>query len=119
MVEPAPESSTVHPVSRLDDVVHQRYRLAILAFLKDIERAEFTALRSALALTDGNLNRHLAALAGAGLVEIDKQTTSERRARTWIRMTATGRTAYTSHVAALLQMLDLDTASAMRKRPRR
>jgi hypothetical protein len=43
-----------HPLQRLDDTVHQRVRLGILAVLAEADRADFTYLRRVL-LTDGIL----------------------------------------------------------------
>jgi DNA-binding MarR family transcriptional regulator len=86
-------------------VVHQRYRLAILAFLSRIGTAEFTTLRDAIGLTDGNLNRHLAMLAGAGLVTLERSADNGRRSRTWIAISTEGRSALKDHVRALRQIL--------------
>lgn len=57
-----------HPAQRLDDTVHQRVRLGILAVLSEASRADFGFLRDTLDLTDGNLSRHIAVLEQAGLV---------------------------------------------------
>ena len=43
-----------------------RARLGVLAVLREADRAEFGYLRDALALTDGNLSRHLRTLEEAG-----------------------------------------------------
>lgn len=61
-----------HPTTELDDVVHQRARLGILAVLVEADRADFNFLRTTLSLTDGNLSRHLQVLKEAGCVEIRK-----------------------------------------------
>ena len=92
--------SAPHPTNGLDEIVHQRVRLGILAVLSESTRAEFTFLRDTLELTDGNLARHLQTLESAGLVEIEK-TFAGRRPRTWIRATAAGRTAFAHEIAAL------------------
>ena len=57
-----------HPSRQLDDLVHQRVRLGILAVLSEVRRADFVYLRDALDLTDGNLSRHLHVLEEAGYV---------------------------------------------------
>lgn len=67
----AKAAASEHMVNQLDDVVHQRFRLGILAFLSDVDRVEFTILGKSLSLTDGNLNRHLTILSEADLVRID------------------------------------------------
>lgn len=61
-----------HPTQGLDDVVHQRARLGVLAILREADRAEFGYLRDALALSDGNLSRRLRTLEDAGYVDIHK-----------------------------------------------
>ena len=43
-----------HPLSRLDETVHQRARLGILAILAETRDADFTYLKQALQLTDGD-----------------------------------------------------------------
>ena len=56
-----------HPSLKLDDTVHQRVRLGILAVLEEAKRADFSYLRDALDLSDGNLSRHIQVLEEAGL----------------------------------------------------
>ena len=47
---------------QLDDDVHQRVRLGILALLAGVSRADFAHLKTSLGTTDGNLGRHLQVL---------------------------------------------------------
>ena len=69
-----------HPVSGLDDVVHQRVRLGILAVAHEARRVEFGFLRETLGLTAGNLSQHLAVLERAGLVASRRATTASGHA---------------------------------------
>jgi DNA-binding MarR family transcriptional regulator len=92
------------PVSNLNEVVHQRVRLGILAVLAEADRVEFTYLRDHLEVTDGNLNRHLQVLADAGFVRIEKR--AHGRSRTWIAATRTGRQALEIHLQRLQQIID-------------
>ncbi len=94
-----------HPSQRLDDVVHQRVRLGILAVLAEAERADFTYLRNALDVTDGNLSRHLAVLEEAGLVRIRKAFEG-RKPRTWVSATAEGKRALAAELAALRDLIE-------------
>ena len=89
---------------QLDEVVHQRNRLAILAVLAEASKAEFGFLQTNLELTPGNLGRHLEILETAGFVAIEKGY-SGRRPRTWVRITKEGRAALRAEVAALKMIL--------------
>jgi DNA-binding MarR family transcriptional regulator len=93
-----------HPALRLDDTVHQRVRLGILAVLGEATRADFGFLREALDLSDGNLSRHLQVLEQAGLVRIEKGFEG-RRPRTWVSATRRGRSALDSEMQALRELI--------------
>ena len=80
---------TDHPANGLDDVVHQRVRLGIMAIAHQARQVEFGFLRTTLQLTAGNLGQHLTVLEKAGLIRIDKGYEG-RRPRTWIVLTAAG-----------------------------
>jgi len=95
---------TSHPAQRLDDTVHQRVRLGILAVLSEARRADFGYLRDALELTDGNLSRHLAVLEQAGLVKVEKGFEG-KRPRTWVQATRAGRRALAAEVKALRELI--------------
>jgi DNA-binding MarR family transcriptional regulator len=90
-----------HPVADLDELVHQRTRLGILAVLREAAKVDFVRLRETLSLTDGNLARHLQVLAEGGLV-----TTRKADSRTWVSLTAAGRKAFDKEVAALKALVE-------------
>jgi DNA-binding MarR family transcriptional regulator len=93
-----------HPANGLDDVVHQRVRLGILAIAQEARRVEFGFLRTNLELTAGNLSKHLTVLHNAGLIEIEKGYAG-RRGRTWIHLTRTGKQALQSEIAQLKRLI--------------
>jgi DNA-binding MarR family transcriptional regulator len=95
---------TSHPVSRLDDVVHQRVRLGILAIAQEARRVEFGFLRANLELTAGNLSQHLGVLENAGLITIEKGYEG-KRARTWITLTKAGQAALAEEIAQLRRLI--------------
>lgn len=101
-----PVDRVAHPSTLLDDTIHQRVRLGLLAVLTEADSADFTYLRDRLGLTDGNLARHLQVLEQAGHVSIEK-TTEDRRPRTWIRATRQGRKAFDDHLRTLQELIDL------------
>jgi DNA-binding MarR family transcriptional regulator len=95
---------TEHPIHRLDDDVHQRVRLGILANLAGVARVDFAYLRDELGVTDGNLGRHLQVLEDAGFVAMTR-TFGAGRPRTWIKITKAGRDALRREIEALRQIL--------------
>jgi DNA-binding MarR family transcriptional regulator len=99
-----------HPAQDLDEVVHQRTRLGILAVLAEAGRAQFGFIRDTLELTDGNLSRHLQILEEAGYVDTEKGYEG-RRPRTWVRITRAGRKALAAELAALRSLADRLEAS--------
>jgi DNA-binding MarR family transcriptional regulator len=93
-----------HPTLELDETVHQRVRLGILAILSEADKATFTYVRDALEVTDGNLSTHVAVLAKAGLVTVDKSFV-DNKPRTWLRATASGRATFRAEMSALTKLV--------------
>jgi DNA-binding transcriptional ArsR family regulator len=90
---------------RLDRVVHDRTRLAILAALAGNETLSFTDLKSITSTTDGNLSVHARKLEDAGYVLCEK-TFAGRTPRTEYKLSAAGRRAfekYLDHMDALIK----------------
>lgn len=86
--------------TRLDDLIHSRIRLAVMAVLASVERAEFSFLRDQVNATDGNLGAHLRKLEDAGYLSAEKRFV-ERKPVTDYRLTAQGRAAFDAYVARL------------------
>jgi DNA-binding MarR family transcriptional regulator len=97
-------AKAAHPSLALDEIVHQRVRLGILAILSEAPECTFTTVRDDLQLTDGNLSRHLRVLEDAGLVQIRKGYEG-RRPCTWLALTRSGRKALRDEIAALEQLV--------------
>ncbi|HTJ75238.1 MAG TPA: transcriptional regulator [Acidimicrobiales bacterium] len=95
---------TDHPVNGLDEVVHQRVRLGILAITREARKVEFGFLRSTLDLTAGNLSQHLTVLEKAGLITVEKGYEG-RRGRTWVQLTNAGRHALHEEITALKALI--------------
>ena len=79
-------------------------RLKLLTTLTAVSRAEFATVRDALEVSDSVLSKHLSALGEAGYVKVRKGTHQGRRT-TWVSLTAKGRQAVTTHVAALRELI--------------
>lgn len=90
---------------QLDDVIHSRIRLAIMAALNAAERLEFSFLRDQVNTTDGNLGAHLGKLEEAKYIAVQKQFV-DRKPVSYYRATPKGRSAfraYLRHLEALLR----------------
>ncbi|WP_374515893.1 winged helix-turn-helix domain-containing protein [Brevundimonas sp.] len=87
-------------ISRIDDVIHGRIRLGIMAFLSGVESANFNELKARLQTTDGNLSVHLRKLEDAGMVAVTKRFEG-RKPLTEASMTPAGRRAFVSYLDAL------------------
>jgi predicted ArsR family transcriptional regulator len=87
--------------TQLDRVFHERGRLAICSTLvAHPEGVSFTQLQEACGLTDGNLNRHLHALAEESIVETERRT-GAGRPQTLVRITPAGRDRFLAYIDAL------------------
>ena len=95
---------TIHPSNELDDVVHQRVRLGILAIAHEARRVEFSYLRTNLELTGGNLSQHISVLESAGLITVEKGYEG-KRARTWVSLTKAGDVALRQEIAQLKRLI--------------
>jgi DNA-binding MarR family transcriptional regulator len=87
-------------IGKLDDVIHGRVRLGVMAYLAQAEVAEFTELKNLLEVTQGNLSVHLRKLEEAGYVAIDKSFI-DRKPLTRVRMTNEGRAAFALYLDAI------------------
>ena len=80
-------------IEKIDEVIHGRIRLGVMAYLASAGKAEFGDLKSRLGATDGNLSVHLRKLEEAGYVIADKRFVG-RKPLTTLSITDAGRTAY-------------------------
>ena len=92
------------PEARFDALVHAPHRLQICAALDTVDQAEFALLRETLGVSDSVLSKQVKALEEAGYVKVTKGLV-DRRTRTWVQFTRSGRAAYRGHVAALKAMI--------------
>ncbi len=87
----------------LDDVIHGRIRLGVVAYLSSVESALFSELRGEVGATDGNLSAHLRKLEDAGYVEVHKGFVG-RKPQTRLSLTENGRTAWSVWLDRIEQM---------------
>ncbi|HOX20816.1 MAG TPA: transcriptional regulator [Gemmatimonadales bacterium] len=91
--------------AELDDLIHERKRLAIVSALAGHDWLSFTELKALVDTSDGNLSVHARKLEDAGYLECRKGFAG-RVPRTDYRLTARGRQAlagYLDHMEALIR----------------
>lgn len=93
-------------VERIDDVIHGRVRLGVMAYLAASDVAEFNELKTKVGATDGTLSVHLRKLEEAGYIAIEK-TFRDRRPLTRAKLTPEGRKAFRVYLDALGKLTGL------------
>jgi len=91
-------------IGKIDDVIHGRLRLGVMAYLADAEVASFNELKAALDTTQGNLSIQLRKLEDAGYVAIDKSFLN-RKPLTRARITPQGRAAFSIYLEAIGRLI--------------
>ncbi|MEQ1931031.1 MAG: transcriptional regulator [Parvularculaceae bacterium] len=90
----------------IDDVIHGRVRLAIMAYLSGAGAADFNELKSKVGGTDGNLSVHISRLEEAGYIEVEKRFVG-KKPQTVCHLTEKGRSAFLGYIARLGDLLSL------------
>lgn len=92
-------------IAQVDEVIHGRVRLGVMAYLTTAGAAEFSTLRERLQLTDGNLSVHLRRLEEAGYVAIEKRFVG-KKPNTRVALTAEGRAAFAAYLDAIGRLVE-------------
>lgn len=93
-------TSTAADAVRLDAVIHERVRLAIISALAVNESLSFNDLKKLLEVSDGNLSVHARKLEDAGYVRCTKSFVG-RQPRTEYKLSASGRRALENYLAQM------------------
>ncbi len=93
-------------IDRIDEVIHGRLRLGIMAYLANAETASFTELKDELGATQGNLSVQMRKLEEAGYIKVEKRFAG-RKPLTTLRITSVGRSALAAYLDALSDVLGL------------
>lgn len=88
----------------IDDVIHGRVRLAVMAFLSGAGAADFNELKAKVGGTDGNLSVHLRKLEDAKYIAV-KKGFQGRRPQTTVSLTKKGREAWIAYIARMEEWL--------------
>ncbi len=89
----------------LDEVIHGKLRLGVMAYLSSLDAATFSELRERTGATDGNLSVHLTKLEEAGYIKITKAFVS-KRPQTTAKLTSMGRKAWIAYLDQMRTLLD-------------
>lgn len=92
-------------IDSIDDVIHGRLRLGIMAHLINAGVADFNELKSVLGATQGNLSVHLSKLEEAGYVTIEKGFIG-RKPNTKARLTKKGSKAFAAYLDGLSRLIE-------------
>lgn len=84
---------------KIDKIIHERGRLAIMTLLATRVRWLFADLKTELKMSDGNLVTHLRTLHQAGYVAVTKEVLD--RPQTSYTLTTRGRAVYKEYLALL------------------
>jgi DNA-binding HxlR family transcriptional regulator len=101
----SPPASAPPTAAELEQLIHERVRLAIVSALAVNDSLSFNELKSLLATSDGNLSVHARKLEDAKYIACRKGFDG-RVPRTEYRLTPTGRRAlerYLDHMEALIK----------------
>jgi DNA-binding HxlR family transcriptional regulator len=89
---------------QIDDTLHSRIRLSVVAALVSVDTAEFNFLKDMVKTTDGNLSTHLKKLEDAGYISSKKRFVN-RKPQTKYKITEKGKHALEEYVDTLERFL--------------
>ena len=92
---------------QFDDMILSRTRLGIVSALLGGDELEFTYLRNALKLSDGNLSVQIRKLQETGYIKV-KKVFVDRKPKTFCKITAKGRKAVRKLIDKLQNLVNPD-----------
>ena len=93
-------------ITDINDIIHGRLRLGVMAYLSTASPASFPELLKKTGATNGNLSTHLTKLETAGFIRQEKGYKG-KRPQTLIHLTEAGRTAWIDYLDNLRAMLNI------------
>ncbi len=85
---------------KLDNLIHSRIRLALMAILTRVDDISFNELKKALNATDGNLSTHLKKLEASGYISVTK-ITDDTKTESRYKVTQKGLSAFAEYIVNL------------------
>ena len=92
---------------KFDELMLSKTRLGIISALIGGDKLEFTYLRNALNLSDGNLSVQIRKLEEAGYIKV-KKVFVDRKPKTFCKITAKGQKAVRNLIRKLENLVNLD-----------
>lgn len=90
--------------SELDEIIHARLRLGIMAALVGTLSMDFSLLKKKLETSDGNLSVHLKKLEEAGYIKVKKAFIDNKPCSTY-SITEKGRSAFDRYVEQISRLV--------------
>jgi DNA-binding MarR family transcriptional regulator len=103
MIMPADSDQAIN-IGEIDEVIHGRLRLGIMAYLSAVNPASFPELLSKTGASNGNLSTHLSKLEAAGYISQEKGYQG-KRPQTLVHLTTEGRNAWIRYLEAMKTFL--------------
>lgn len=88
----------------IDEILHSRMRLAILAILSTVDEIDFTSLCKEVNTTNGNLSAHLKKLENISYITIEKQFV-DKKPLTTCKVTEKGLKAFQDYLDMVEQLI--------------
>lgn len=100
----SPKNSSID-IEAIDEVIHGRLRLGIMAYLSAVNPASFPELLDKTGASNGNLSTHLSKLEAAGYVAQEKGYTG-KKPQTLVHLTDSGRDAWIDYLSTMQSLLN-------------
>jgi DNA-binding MarR family transcriptional regulator len=91
-------------LNAVDEIIHGRLRMGIMAYLSAVNPASFPELLKKTGTSNGNLSTHLTKLENAGFVRQEKGFKG-KRPQTLVYVTEAGRQAWIRYLEAMKKIL--------------
>jgi DNA-binding MarR family transcriptional regulator len=100
----SPRNSSVD-IEAIDEVIHGRLRLGIMAYLSAVNPASFPELLDKTGASNGNLSTHLSKLEAAGYITQEKGYAG-KKPQTLVHLTESGRDAWIDYLDTMQSLLN-------------
>ncbi|RZO18775.1 MAG: transcriptional regulator [SAR92 clade bacterium] len=93
-------------IEAIDEVIHGRLRLGIMAYLSAVNPASFPELLDKTGASNGNLSTHLSKLEAVGYIAQEKGYAG-KKPQTLVHLTDSGRDAWINYLTAMQSLINI------------